>query len=99
MAWKGLLPPGCVAALMGHHLGLVSTPQLMHTFSPGFTFVEPSGATPLRCAPAPLFTVVVVVDSRRSPGCRAVADIFAAIVIVLALRTVPVKVKSACLYV
>lgn len=99
------LPPWPLASSfssVGHHFGLTSTPQVMQTLSPlcGMTAPPVSGvwsADDALWAPVPALAVVVV-DARRLPFVSMdAAGIFVAIAIRLALRTVPVSVRSACL--
>lgn len=86
---------------IGHHFGLTSIPQVMHTLSPlgGMTEAVSDGLSIEEALREPdPFPRVVVVDARRLvlTGGTTTGD-FVAMAIKLAFRTVPVRVKSACL--
>lgn len=99
MVWKGLGAEPPLLFSIGHQRGLTSIPHRIQTLSPGCRALGAASAvSPLReCASSPLANVLFVVESLRRPACIAVPDILAAIVMRLALRTVPVSARSACL--
>lgn len=81
---------------MGHHLGLTSMPQVMHTLSP-FCATELAVSVKLSME-GPPFAAAVVVDARLfGPEAGWGVGVLVARAIRLAFRTVPVRVRSACL--
>lgn len=86
---------------IGHHLGLTSMPQVMHTLSPLLAVLEESSPElsieEALWAPWALLELAVVDARLFDPAGSADTGVLVAIAIRFAFRTVPVRVRSACL--